>query len=140
MVAHAQVPAEVHILAQRQHASRAQQPSVPDDDGAIVHGSLDEEDVFQKLTGNGGVQHCAAADHVIQQNLPLEHDQCAGAALGHLRAGQHRLADGLLHDIPGLRMGEEGDEPPAAHLLQNPADLRLKQDDQRQHAQVHHTA
>ena len=37
-------------------------------------------------------------------------------------------------------MGEERDEPLAAHLLQDPADLRLEQDDQRQNAPLHHAA
>ena len=37
-------------------------------------------------------------------------------------------------------MDEEGRQAAAAHLLQNPPDLRLEQDDQGQQAQVHHAA
>ena len=37
-------------------------------------------------------------------------------------------------------MGEEGHEAAAAHLLQDPADLRLEQDDEGQNAPLHHTA
>ncbi|CAN3959791.1 hypothetical protein HEAFMP_HEAFMP_04105, partial [Dysosmobacter welbionis] len=93
-VAHPQLPGEVHVLAERQHASGAKHPPVPDDDGAVMHGSLYKEDVFQQFAGDRRVQHRAAADHVVQQVFPLEHDQGAGAGLGHLGAGQHRLVDG----------------------------------------------
>ena len=37
-------------------------------------------------------------------------------------------------------MIKKGDKTTAAHLLQNPADLPLKQDNQRQHAPVYHVA
>ena len=37
-------------------------------------------------------------------------------------------------------MGEESDEALAAHLLQDPADLRLEQDDECQHTHIHHAA
>ena len=108
----------------RQHASGAKHPPVPDDDGAVMHGSLYKEDVFQQFAGDRRVQHRAAADHVVQQVFPLEHDQGAGAGLGHLGAGQHRLVDGLFHGGAGLRPGEEGDEAAAAHLLQDASGSR----------------
>ena len=41
------------------------------DDGAVMHGGLDEENVFQQLGGHCRVQHRAAADHIVQQNLPI---------------------------------------------------------------------
>ena len=41
-----------------------------------------------------------------------------GAALGHFRACQHRLSDGLFHRAGGFLMDEEGHQTAAAHLLQ----------------------
>ena len=129
-MAHAQIPAEVDVLAQRQHAAGAQHPPVADDDGAVVHGCFDKEDIFQKLAGDRSIQHGAAADHIVQQNLPFKDDQGTGAGLGHLRASQYSLANGSVHGVASLGMGEKGNETAAAHLLQDPADLRLEQDDE----------
>ena len=111
-----------------------------DDDSAVMHGRFDEEDVFQKFAGNGSVQHRSAAHHIVQQDLPLKYDQGAGAGLGHLGAGKNGLPDHLIHHIAGLRMGKECDEAAAAHLFQQAADLRLKQDNERQDTQIHHSA
>ena len=139
-MAHPQIPREINILAQRQHTACAQHPAVAHDHRAVMHGRLDEENILQKLAGNGGIQHGAAANHIVQQDLPLKDDQRTGAGLGHLRTGQHRLADGPLHGSGGFLVNEESCKAAAAHLLQNPADLRLEQDDQGQQPQIHHAA
>ena len=137
-MAHTQVAGEVHVLAQGQHTASAQHPPMAHDHRAVMHGGLDEENVFQQLGGHCRVQHRAAADHIVQQNLPLKDDEGAGAALGHFCACQHRLSDGLFHRAGGFLMDEEGHQTAAAHLLQYPADLRLKQNDEGQQAQIDH--
>ena len=141
-MAHPQFPTEVHILRQGQHTARPQDPPVADDDGAVVHGRLDEKDVLQQLAGDGGIQRGTGAHHVVQQDLPLEHDEHARAGAGHLRAGQHRLVDGPLQLRQFLlrRQRPQQADVLAAQLLQNPADLRLEHDDQGQHAPLHHVA
>ena len=139
-MAHPEIPGEIHVLAQRKHTARAQNPPLADDHSAVVHGRLDEKDVFKKLVGNVRVQNGAAAHHVVQQDLPLEHDQRAGAGLGHLRAGQDRLADHALQRALRLRPGKKQGQTAAAHLLEHAPDLRLKQDDERQNAPFHHPA
>ena len=88
------------FLAQGQHAACAQHPAAADDDGAVMHGSLDKEDILKELAGSGGVQYRAAADHVVQQDFPLKDNQRTGAGLRHLRAGQDGLTDGLLQRVP----------------------------------------
>ena len=141
-MAHAQVAAQVHVLAQRQHTARAQYPPVADDDRAVVHGRFYEEDVFQQLGGHGGIQHCAAANHVVQADVTLEHDENAGLALGHLAARDDRLVDGrlqrrlLLHRAEGFEYLDVA----AAHLLQYLPYLRLEQDDDGDDAHLHQVA
>ena len=129
-MAHTQVAAQVHVFAQRQHTARAQYPPVADDDRAIVHGRLHEEDVLQQLGGHGGVQRRAAAHHVVQPDVTLEHNQHAGLALGHFAAGDDRLVDGRLQRrllLDGVESLEYLDIA-AAHLFQDLPDLRLEQD------------
>ena len=138
-VPHAQVAAQVHVFAQRQHAARAQDPSAADDDRAVVHGRLDEKDVFQQLGGHGGVQRRTASHHVIQMDVALKDDQHAGLAQGHLLAGHHGLIDGRLQLrlLLGIVEGPQQFDVPAAHLLQYLADLRLEQDDNGQDPHLH---
>ena len=107
-----------------------------------MHGRLHEEDVLQQLAGDRGVQRRAAAQHLVEQNLPLKHNEHTRAGLGHLRAGQHRLVDGLFQ-LRGLllrRQYPQKPDVPAAQLLQPSAQLRLKHDEQRQNAPFHHIA
>ena len=113
-----------------------------DDDGAVVHGRLHEEDVLQQLGGHGGIQRGAAAHHVVQLDMPLEHDEHAGLGLGHLAAGNDRLVDGLLQLRLLLGRCERPQQADvlAAQLFQDLADLRLEQDDEGQDAHLHHVA
>ena len=136
---HAQVAAQIHVLTQGQHAACAQYPPVADDNGAVVHGRLDEEDVLQQLGGHGGIQHGAAAHHIVQPDIPLEHDQHAGLALGHLLAGHHRLVDGRLQLrlLLGVVEHLQQLDVAAAHLFQYLPYLRLEQHDNGQNAHLH---
>ena len=139
---HAQIAAEVHILGQRQHAPGTQNTPVADNDGAVMHGCLHEEDVLQQLGGHGGIQRGAAAHHVVQLDVPLEHDEHAGLGLGHLAAGDDRLVNGSfqLRLLLGRRKRPQQADVLAAQLFQDLTDLRLEQDDEGQNAHLHHVA
>ncbi len=138
-VPHTQVAAQVHVFAQGQHTARAQDPPAADDDRAVVHGRLDEKDVFQQLGGYGGVQRRTASHHVIQMDVAFKDDQHAGLALRHLAARRHRLIDSRLQLrlLLGIVEGPQQSDVPAAHLLQYLADLRLEQDDDGQDPHLH---
>ena len=46
---HSKVSGEIHVFAQRQHTSRAQNPALADDDRTVVHRGFDKKNVFQKF-------------------------------------------------------------------------------------------
>ena len=139
-MAHAQIPAQIHIAGQGEHTARPHNTPFPHDDRAVVEGGLVPKQILQQLAGHGAVQGGSGLDHVVQQIFPLKDHEGPHLVLGHGGVGLHRLPDGGLHVVGGggALAAEHAGQLPAAQPLQHPADLRLKQDDQGQDAPLHH--
>ena len=108
-----------------------------------MHRRFHKEDVFQQLGGHLCVQLGSAAQGVVQLNMAFEHDQRAGTGFAHIPTGADGLLDSIFNNLP-VHLGffediQKGDAA-AAHLLQNPADFRLEQDNDRHDAPLHNKA
>ena len=101
-----------------------------------------EEDVLQKLADDLAVQLRSGADNIVQIDVPFEYHQHAGLGAAHFAAGNDCLVDGLfqLCDLVFRTEYPHQADILAAQLLQNLADLRLEQDDQRQDAHLRHAS
>ena len=142
-MAHTQIPTQVHISAQGKHTSGSQDSSLPDNGRAVVHGGLDKENIFEKLRGHLCIQLGAAAQYLVQLDVPLKNNEGAGAGATHIATGLYRLRDGILQDFSvqlGFGKYIQHIEAAAANLLQNPPDLRLEQDEQGQNTDIHNMA
>ena len=137
-VPHAQVPGEVHVSRQGEHAACAHNAPVADDDRTVMEGRLVPEQVFQQLAAHRAVQRGAGLDGIVEKVLPLKDHQRAGLALGQSGIGLHSLLDGVFDLIRCFRVGEHVAKAAAAHLLQKFANLRLEQDDKCQNTPFHH--
>ena len=107
-----------------------------------MHRGLDEEDVLQKLAAHARVDDGARAGNVIERDVALKDDEHARAGFGHLRAGKHRLRDGVFNGRYLLRAGEgiERAQLARAELVDQTPDLRLEQHDQRERAEGQYMA
>ena len=114
--------------------------SVPNDHRAVMQRGLVPEKILQQLRRHGGIQHGAGFDDIVQRDLSLKDHQRAHLILGEGRIGLYRLCDGVLHVGRRLLAAEHIPQPAAAQLLQETADLRLKDHNQRQRSHLYHTA
>ena len=139
-MAGAKVGAHPGILRQGQHAAGGDSPLIADDQRAVVQGGLGEENIAQQLLGDPGVDERAGGEVLVQGDGALEDDQRAHALDGHLVTGAHDLVDHVFV-LRGLGAGgEQAEDPLAADALQSAPQLRLKNDDQGEAAQLQHVA
>ena len=128
----AQVRRQPVAGGQGQHAACRLDFPLPDDHGAIVEGSLGEENIPDQLLGDLAVDGGPGLHIVFQRCLPGEDDQCAYLFPAHAVTGGHGLADDHIHLRHRLDPAKQGSQAHTAQMVQHPPQLRLEQNDQRQ--------
>ena len=82
-----QVTGDIGIMRHRKDATCTHDFRAIDDEGAIVQGTVLEEDIFNQARIDIGVNHIARALIVSQRNSLLHHNECARPGFGHVHAG-----------------------------------------------------
>ena len=70
-----QLPADPHIVGERQDAARRVYAAVPDDHSAVVQRRFVEKDVADQLRGRVGVHNGAGLDDLPEFGGALKHHQ-----------------------------------------------------------------
>ena len=94
------------------------------------------ENVLEQLRCHVRVDRGAAAHLLIERHTALKNDERAGLGRRQLRTGSDGLRNDVVHAQRFQRLGAEARECLAAHALEQAAQLRLKDDDKRDQAEL----
>ena len=139
-VARAEVARQTLIAGKRQHAACSAHPSGTDDHGAVMQRAVLEENVLDQLGRRCCVHSRAGGDDLAETLLALEHDERTGLGPGHIRARGNGCNDHALYHIRvGIR-NQHAAEVALADLLEQAAQLRLKNDHNGEYADAERVA
>ena len=94
------------------------------------------ENILEQLRRHVRIDDGAAAHLLIERHAALKNDERAGLGRRQLRAGGNGLRNDIVHAQRLKRLCAKARERLAAHALEQAAQLRLKDDDERDQAEL----
>ena len=135
-VARAEIRAEVRVARQRQDTAGRRDAAIPDHDRAVMQRRLGIENILEQLRRHVRIDDGAAAHLLIERHAALKNDERTGLGRRQLRAGGNGLRNDIVHAQRLERLCAKARERLAAHALEQAAQLRLKDDDERDQAKL----
>lgn len=144
LVPHSLTWRDVRTLCYRQGATCCHDMPVVDNDRSVVERGVLEEQIHYQTSVYQGIDLVAGFHYEIQAHLMRNDDECTGFLLGHRTACLGNLLYGsIVHRqilIPEELVQEDARAAPESRAYAEPhekmADLRLEDDDYREHTHV----
>ena len=128
---------DIQIVRNGQDAASRLDAVFTDHHGAIVEGTVLEEDIFNQSLVDIGIDDVARAHHVVKRHVMLNHNQRPHLLLTHAHAGHHDGQHIFMPQVLLLGTGEEAYQRTGILMRtqrqQEAANLLLEDDNQGYH-------
>ena len=142
----AELLGDVEVVADGEDARSSGNPAFSYDHGAVVQGTVFEEDVLYEPLRYLGIDLFACSHELGQREVVLQHDEGADVLLAHVHAGHDDGEDGvaLVAELAGVLVLVEPEEAQEAvgllsgtEVVEEAPNVLLEKDDDGQRSDAH---